>query len=55
LRQMMAYEPDKRISAVKALQHSFFNPPASLQSEKAASPAEAAPPPAAVAAAAAAT
>ena len=56
LRQMMAYEPDKRISAVTALQHSFFNPPASPQSEKAASPAAAAAaPPAAAAAAAAAT
>lgn len=39
---MMAYEPDKRITAVKALQHSFFNPPASAELEAAAQPAEAA-------------
>lgn len=42
LRQMMVYEPEKRISAVKALQHSFFNPPTPPEAEKAASPAAAA-------------
>ena len=39
LRQMMAYDPDKRISAVSALQHSFFNLPTPAESDQEGSPA----------------